>query len=224
MKIYYGKAVYDKKEINASLKVLKDKSLTLIDGPSVKSLETKIANSFGKKYGLMVNSGSSANLLALSALDLKKGSEIITTTLTFSTTVAPIYQLGLIPHFIDVGKNTFVANLDQIDKAINKKTKAIMIPNLLGNVPNWKKIFLLAKKYKLKIIEDSADTIGYKINNKNLGSFSDITTNSMYASHIITGAGFGGMVCFNDKKLYDKAKLLRGWGRSSAVFNEVRRY
>ncbi len=220
MKIYYGKAVYDKKEIQASLKVLKDKSLTLIDGPSVKSLETKIANSFGKKYGLMVNSGSSANLLALSALDLKKGSEIITTTLTFSTTVAPIYQLGLIPHFIDVGKNTFVANLDQIDKAINKKTKAIMIPNLLGNVPNWKKIFLLAKKYKLKIIEDSADTIGYRLNNKNLGKFSDITTNSMYASHIITGAGFGGMVCFNDKKTYDRAKLLRGWGRSSAIFNE----
>ena len=220
MKIYYGKAVYDKKEIQASLKVLKDKSLTLIDGPSVKSLETKIANSFGKKYGLMVNSGSSANLLALSSLNLNKGSEIITTTLTFSTTVAPIYQLGLIPHFIDVGKNTFVANLEQIEKAVNKKTKAIMIPNLLGNVPDWKKIFLLAKKYKLKIIEDSADTIGYKLNNKNLGKFSDITTNSMYASHIITGAGFGGMVCFNDKKLYEKAKLLRGWGRSSAVFNE----
>ena len=95
-----------------------------------------------------------------------------------------------------------------------------MIPNLLGNVPNWKRIFSLAKKYKLKVIEDSADTIGYKINNSNLGSYSDISTNSMYASHIITGAGFGGMVCFNDKKLYNKAKLLRGWGRSSAVFNE----
>ena len=220
MKIYYGKAVYDQKEIQASLKVLKDKSLTLIDGPAVKNLESKISKSFGKKYGLMVNSGSSANLLALASLNLKKGSEIITTTLTFSTTVAPIYQLGLIPHFIDVGKNTFIANLDQIKKAINKKTKAIMIPNLLGNVPDWKKIFLLAKKNKLKIIEDSADTIGYRLNKKNLGNYSDITTNSMYASHIITGAGFGGMVCFNDKKIYDKAKLLRGWGRSSAVFNE----
>ena len=220
MKIYYGKAVYDQKEIQASLKVLKDKSLTLIDGPAVKNLESKISKLFGKKYGLMVNSGSSANLLALASLNLKKGSEIITTTLTFSTTVAPIYQLGLIPHFIDVGKNTFVANLDQIKKAINKKTKAIMIPNLLGNVPDWKKIFLLAKKNKLKIIEDSADTIGYKLNKKNLGNYSDIATNSMYASHIITGAGFGGMVCFNDKKIYNKAKLLRGWGRSSAVFNE----
>ena len=78
----------------------------------------------------------------------------------------------------------------------------------------------MAKKNKLKIIEDSADTIGYKLNQKNLGKYSDVTTNSMYASHIITGAGFGGMVCFNDKKIYDKAKLLRGWGRSSAVFNE----
>jgi len=220
MKIYYGKAIYDKKEIQASLKVLKNKSLILIDGPAVKELENKISKSFGKRYGLMVNSGSSANLLALAALNLKKGSEVITTTLTFSTTVAPIYQLGLTPHFIDVGKNTFVANFDQIKKAINKKTKAIMIPNLLGNVPDWKKIFLLAKKNKLKIIEDSADTIGYKLNKKHLGKYSDITTNSMYASHIITGAGFGGMVCFNEKKIYDKAKLLRGWGRSSAVFNE----
>ena len=220
MKIYYGKAVYDRKEINASLKVLKNKSLTLIDGPAVKDLENKIAKSFGKKYGLMVNSGSSANLLALASLNLEKGSEIITTTLTFSTTVAPIYQLGLKPHFIDVGKNTFVANIDQIKMAINKNTKAIMIPNLLGNVPNWKNIFKIAKRKKIKIIEDSADTIGYRLNKKNLGKYSDITTNSMYASHIITGAGFGGMVCFNDKQLYDKAKLLRGWGRSSAVFNE----
>tara|TARA_A100001011_G_C14258973_1_gene821469 strand:- start:326 stop:1528 length:1203 start_codon:yes stop_codon:yes gene_type:complete len=220
MKIFYGKAVYDNKEINAANSVLKKKSLTLIDGPSVKTLEKKISKLFGKKYGLMVNSGSSANLLGLASLGLKKGSEIITPTLTFSTTVAPIYQLGLIPHFIDVEDKTFTAKIDQIAKAINKKTKAIIIPNLLGNVPNWQLISKIARKYNLKIIEDSADTIGYKINKKNYGRYSDITTNSMYASHIITGAGFGGIVCFNDKNLYDKAKLLRGWGRSSAIFNE----
>ena len=219
-KILYGKAVYDSKEINASLNVLKTKSYSLIDGPSVKDLEKKISSLFGKKYGLMVNSGSSANLLALASLNLKKGTEVITPTLTFSTTVAPIFQLGLIPHFIDVDNNSFTANISQIIKAINKRTSAIMIPNLIGNVPDWKKIFKIAKKYKLKVIEDSADTIGYSIKGKNYGRYSDITTNSMYASHIITGAGFGGMVCFNDKKLYDKAKLLRGWGRSSAVFNE----
>ena len=95
-----------------------------------------------------------------------------------------------------------------------------MIPNLLGNVPYWPAIYKIAKKHKLKIIEDSADTVGYTFNNKNFGKYSDITTNSMYASHIITGAGFGGIVCFNDKKLYNQAKLLRGWGRSSATFNE----
>ena len=220
MKIYYGKAIYNKKEINASLSVLKSKSLTLIDGPLVKELEKKISKLFGKKYGLMVNSGSSANLLALASLNLKKGDEVITPTLTFSTTVAPIYQLGLTPHFIDVESNSFVAKIDQIKKAINKKTKAIMVPNLLGNVPNWKNIFQIAKKKNIKIIEDSADTIGYRVQKKNLGKYSDITTNSMYASHIITGAGFGGMVCFNDKKTYERAKLLRGWGRSSAIFNE----
>ena len=95
-----------------------------------------------------------------------------------------------------------------------------MIPNLLGNIANWKKINLIAKKYKLKVIEDSADTIGYKVNNKSLGKYSDVTTNSFYASHIINGAGKGGIVCFNDKKQYLKAKLLRSWGRSSSLFDE----
>ena len=220
MKIFYGKAVYNNKEINAAINVLKNKSLTLIDGPSCKELEAKLAKTFGKKYGLMVNSGSSANLLALASLNLKKGSEVITPTLTFSTTVAPIYQLGLVPHFIDVEQNSFLSKISQIERCINKKTKAIMLPNLLGNVLDWKKIYIIAKKYNLKIIEDSADTVGYTLNNKNLGKYSDITTNSMYASHIITGAGSGGIVCFNDINTYQKAKLLRGWGRSSATFNE----
>ena len=78
----------------------------------------------------------------------------------------------------------------------------------------------IANKYSLKVIEDSADTIGYSVNGKNFGKFSDISTTSFYASHIVTGAGFGGMVCFNNKKLYEEAKILRGWGRSSATFNE----
>jgi CDP-6-deoxy-D-xylo-4-hexulose-3-dehydrase len=219
-KIYYGKAVYDNKEINAVVRVLKNNSLNLIDGPHVKILEKKVAKIFGKKYGLMVNSGSSANLLALSSFNFRKGSEIITPNLTFSTTVAPIYQLGLIPHFIGVLENKFIADPDQINKCINKKTVAIMIPNLLGNIPDRKKIYLIAKKNNLKVIEDSADTIGYKVDGKINGSYSDITTNSFYASHIINGAGSGGIACFNDYKLYQEAKLLRGWGRSSAIFNE----
>ena len=98
-----------------------------------------------------------------------------------------------------------------------------MIPNLLGNLPNWKEINRIAKKYKLKVIEDSADTIGYKINNKINSNNSDVATNSFYASHIVNGAGFGGIVCFNDNNIYKQAKLLRGWGRSSAIFNESER-
>ena len=219
-KIYYGKAVYNHKEINAVINVLKNSSLTLIDGPKVKELEKLVSKTFGKKYGLMVNSGSSANLLALSSFKFKKGSEVITPNLTFSTTVAPIYQLGLVPHFVGVEKNKFIVDPSQIEKCINKKTVALMIPNLLGNIADWKKINSIAKKYKLKVIEDSADTIGYTINNKNTGKYSDIATNSFYASHIINGAGTGGIVCFNDYKLYEHAKLLRGWGRSSATFNE----
>jgi len=219
-KVYYGKAVYDNKEINAVIKVLKNESLSLVDGHNVKKLEKTVSKIFGKKYGLMVNSGSSANLLALASFNFKKGSEIITPNLTFSTTVAPIYQLGLIPHFIGVVKNKFVADPHEIEKCINKRTVALMIPNLLGNIADWKTINKIANKYNLKVIEDSADTIGYTTNKKIIGNFSDVATNSFYASHIINGAGTGGMVCFNDQKLYERAKLLRGWGRSSTVFNE----
>ena len=219
-KIYYGKAVYNNKEINAVIKVLKNESLTLIDGKYVKKLEKIVSKIFGKKFGLMVNSGSSANLLALSSFNFKKGSEVITPNLTFSTTIAPIYQLDLVPHFIGVIKNKFVADIAQIEKCINKKTVALMIPNLLGNIAEWKKINKIAKKHNLKVIEDSADTIGYKINGKTSGKLSDVTTSSFYASHIINGAGSGGIVCFNDYKYYERAKLLRGWGRSSATFNE----
>ena len=138
-KVYYAKAVYGKNEINAVTNVLKNSALSLMDGKKVKEFEKKVSDLFGKKYGLMVNSGSSANLLAFASLNLKKGSEIITPTLTFSTTVAPIYQLGLKPKFIDVQPNKYVANIDHIIKAITNKTKAIIIPNLLGNIPDWKK-------------------------------------------------------------------------------------
>ena len=219
-KIYYGKAVYGKSEIQAVLKVLKNQSLSLMDGPNVKKLEKIVSKLFGKKYGLMVNSGSSANLLGLSSLKLKKNDEIITPALTFSTTLSPIIHLGLKPVFIDVEPNKFVIDIEQLKNNITKKTKALMIPNLLGNLPNWKEISLIAKKNNLLIVEDSADTIGYRFNNGTTGNLSDIVTTSFYASHVVTGAGFGGMVCFNDKKLYTQAKLLRGWGRSSAILGE----
>ena len=151
-KIYYGKAVYNNKEINAVLKVLKNNSLSLIDGSNVKKLEKEISKLFGKKYALMVNSGSSANLLALSSFNFKKGSEIITPNLTFSTTVAPIFQLDLIPKFIGVEKQKFIADTSHIEKAISKKTVAIMIPNLIGNIADWNKIYSIAKNISSKLL------------------------------------------------------------------------
>jgi len=216
-KIYYGRAVYDNKEIKAVLNVLKNKSLTLIDGENVKKLEKNVSKMFGKKYGLMVNSGSSANLLGLSSFNFKKGSEVITPNLTFSTTVAPIYQLGLIPHFIGVEKNKFVADTLQIEKCINKKTVAIMIPNLIGNIPNWKRIKKIATKHNLKIIEDSADTLGAKIDKKSTGFYSDMSITSFYGSHIISCAGNGGMLMLNNKQNYKKGLILRSWGRLSST-------
>ena len=185
-KIFYGRAVYDQKEISAVNRVLKKESLTLIDGKNVKKLENVIAKIFGKKYGLMVNSGSSANLLALSSLKLKKGSEVITPNLTFSTTVAPIYQLGLIANFVGVLNNKFIADPEQIKRAINKNTSAIMIPNLLGNIADWKVIYDIAKKKDIPVIEDSADTIGYRYKSGNTGKLSDIVTNSFYACLLYT--------------------------------------
>ena len=162
MKIYYGRAIYDNKEISAVVRVLKRNSFNLIDGPSVKKLEEKIAKLFGKKYGLMVNSGSSANLLALSSFNLKKGSEIITPSLTFSTTVSPLVQSGLIPLFIDVEKETMQMNTSLLKEISLEGVSAICVPNLIGNVANWEEIYQFAKENNLKTIEDSADTIGYK--------------------------------------------------------------
>jgi CDP-6-deoxy-D-xylo-4-hexulose-3-dehydrase len=104
--------------------------------------------------------------------------------LTFSTTIAPIYQLGFVANFIDVEKNKFIADISQIEKKINNKTRAILIPNLLGNIPDWKKIREIADKYKLYLIEDSADTIGYTVNKKTFGKFIGMTSSPIESSQI----------------------------------------
>ncbi len=217
LRVPYGFSVHGKEEINAVVGVLK-KNTAL--GDYTKRFENKIAKLFGKKYGVMVNSGSSANLLALEILNLPKGSEVITPILTFATTVAPIIQKGLVPVFVDVDKNTFLANMDQVEKAITKKTKALMIPSLMGNIPNMKKLAELAEKYNLWFIEDSCDTLGGKYNARPTGAYSHITTTSFYGSHIINGAGGGGMICVNDPAWVNRLVVLRGWGRQSSLFGE----
>ena len=178
-------------------------------GPKSVEFEQKIAREFGKKYGVFVNSGSSACLLAIASLDLEPGSEIITPALTFSTTLAPILQLGYKPKFIDSELNTYVPSVEQILEAITDKTKAIMVPNLIGNKPNWSMLRTQLNRINrndIIIIEDSADTVTETLQ-------SDISTTSFYASHVITAGGMGGMVMFNNKKYVKRALMYRDWGR-----------
>ena len=216
-KIPYGKNVYDNEEINAVLKTLK-KSTQM--GSAVNSFEQKISKLFSKKFGLMVNSGSSALMLALKVMDFKKDSEIITPCLNFGTAVSSIMLANLKPIFVDCQIETLQININKIEEKITKKSKALLIPNLIGNLPDWKKLRQLAKKYKLMIIEDSADTLGATIDNKPSGRFSDISITSFYGSHIISCAGNGGMFLTNNKDFFTRAKVLRSWGRMSTMIKD----
>ena len=217
MTITYGKSVHGNEEIAAVLKVLKNSTQM---GKNVISFEKKISTLFSKKHGIMVNSGSSALFLAFKVLNLKKQFNVITPVFTFGTTVAAIIENGLIPNFIDIEKDTYCIDVNKIERQINSKTIAICVPNLIGNLPDWKQIHFLAKKYKLFVIEDSADTLNAKINNKSSGFYSDISITSFYGSHIINCAGNGGMLCTSDKNFADDAKVYRSWGRSSSLFKD----
>jgi len=215
--ISYGKNVYNNAEITAVTKTLKN---TTQMGKSVSKFEKKIAFMFGKKYGLMVNSGSSALILAFKSLNLKKESEVITPCLNFGTAISSIMLNNLVPVLVDIDIRTLQINPELIEKKITKKTKAILIPNLIGNIPDWKKIKQIAKKNNLFIIEDSADTLGAKIENKPTGTFSDISITSFYGSHVISCAGNGGMLVTNNKSIYMKSKILRSWGRLSTLLKD----
>ncbi len=217
MRISYGKNVYDKKEINAVLNTLK-KSTQM--GVSVNNFEKKVAKLSSKKYGLMVNSGSSALILALKILNFPKGSEIIAPCLNFGTAISSIILSNLKPIFVDCEVDTLQIDIKKIEKKISKKTKALLIPNLIGNIPNWIEIKKLALKYNLKVIEDSADTLGAKINNKPTGVYSDISITSFYGSHVISCAGNGGILLTNNKNFFSKAKVLRSWGRMSSLIKD----
>ena len=219
-RVFYAQAVYGREEIDAVVNVLENQSLALMTGPSVTQFEARVAALFGKAYGLMVNSGSSANLLAIAALGLSPGNEVITPALTFSTTVAPLVQHGLVPVFVDVEADTYNIDAGLVEAMIGPKTRAMMIPNLIGNLPEWASLREIADRHGLKVIEDSADTIGSKYRGEPTGSLSDIATTSFYASHIVTCGGFGGAVCINDPELERRARLLRGWGRSSSILGE----
>ncbi|EKD89910.1 MAG: hypothetical protein ACD_32C00113G0019 [uncultured bacterium] len=211
-------ALHGKEEEERVLKVLREHRTIM--GREIEEFERRLAKIFEKEYGIMVNSGSSANLLAIELLNLPPGTEVITPILTFSTTVAPLIQKGLVPVFVDVLDGKYVIDADKVEAAISKKTKALMVPILMGNVPNLEKLQKIAKKHNLYYIDDSCDAITSLYKGKSSGAYSDISTTSVYGSHVITAGGNGGVVMVNKEELRDKAKVLRGWGRSSAIFSE----
>jgi len=219
IRIPYALAVYGAKEEKKVLDVMREHRTNM--GAETREFENRVAAAFGKKYGIMVNSGSSANLLAVELLNLPAGSEVITPVLTFATTVAPLVQKGLVPVFADVEEGKYTINVSQIEPLITKKTRALMIPLLFGNVPDLRRIKTIAKKHNLFFIEDSCDTLGATSRGTPSGKFSDISTTSFFGAHIITAGGNGGMLMVNDRFLRDRARVLRGWGRSSALFGET---
>ena len=194
---------YGEEEIKGVEECLRDGWLAGF-GKRTIEFENRVATLFVKKNGLFVNSGSSAILLALCALDLKPGDEIVTPACGFSTTVAPIVQLGLTPVFCDVDIDTYVTTIEYLKKVVTEKTKCLLLPNLIGNVPDWDAI--RTEFPHLILIEDSADTI-----TKNMCT--DISTTSFYASHVITAGGTGGMVMFNSDAHLKRATMFRDWGR-----------
>jgi CDP-6-deoxy-D-xylo-4-hexulose-3-dehydrase len=203
-----GMEAYGQEEIDAVAKCLQDGWLAGT-GKYTTEFEQKVATHFGKKYGLFVNSGSSAIILALSALELPPGSEVITPACTFATTVAPILQCGHVPKFVDVELTTYVPSVDSILSTISPTTRVILLPNLIGNCPDWKALregISELGRPDIILIEDSADTIVHT-------EWSDISTTSFYSSHVITACGSGGMVMFNSEDLLKRATMYRDWGR-----------
>ena len=183
-------------------------------------MERRIAELYDKPYGIMLNSGSSANYLGVELMNLPEGSEVITPALTFSTTVAPLVRNKLIPAFVDVEEGTYNLDVSKVEEMITDKTKALMIPNLIGNMPDWPKLREIADKHRLMVFEDSADTLGGTINGKSSGSYTDMSITSFYGSHVINCAGNGGMLCVRESEHFERGKLLRSWGRSSSLFVE----
>lgn len=210
--------VFGEKEIHAVVKTLHAGWLTT--GRVTAEFEQKIAKLFGKRYGLFVNSGSSANLLAFAAKKFPKGSEVITPACTFNTTFAPIIQSGLVPVLVDVIAGGYTLNVRELEKARSKKTVAVMVPHLIGNFVDMATVRAFCKKHKLVLIEDSCDTIGGLYHGKPSGKWSDITTTSFYASHLVTAGGAGGMLMTNDKKFRERARVIRDWGRGISRHDE----
>ena len=210
--------VIDEEDVLWGIESMMDAWLTA--GRFSLKLERELARYFGSRFSLLVNSGSSANLVAFYALTspklkeraIKPGDEIITVAAGFPTTINPMIQFGCIPVFLDVEIPTYNIKVEDIEKAISPKTKAIMLAHALGNPFNLSVVMAIAKKYNLWVIEDDCDSLGATYEGKKTGTFGDLATLSFYPAHHIT-MGEGGAVLINNASLKKVAESFRDWGR-----------
>ena len=217
--ILYAEAIFDENEVNSMVETLLHGWLAL--GSKGREFSTKFAQYLGVSKTVFVNSGSSANLLAIAALKsdkmpnpLKNGDEIITTAVTFPTTLNPIIQQGLVPKLIDININTLNIDTNLLTEAISSKTKALMIPHTLG-IPNDMDLIMdLVEDHNLFLIEDNCDALGSEYGGKKTGSFGILSTSSFYpAHHITTGEGGAVSIPDHDLNLYRIVRSIRDWGR-----------
>ena len=210
--------VLDEDDILMGVDSILDAWLTA--GRYSEEFERRLARYMGSRFSFLVNSGSSANLLAFYALTspklgeraIKPGDEIITVAAGFPTTINPMLQYGCIPVFLDIDIPTYNIKADQIESAITPKTKAIMLAHTLGNPFNLDIVMAVAKKYNLWVIEDDCDSLGATYNDKKTGTFGDLATLSFYPAHHIT-MGEGGAVLVNNAQLKKITESFRDWGR-----------
>lgn len=217
-KIIYGGALTGKEEQNAILDVVK-RNWWPLAGQGVK-MELEASKFLGLKYGILANSGSSAGLIALTALELPRGSEVIIPAVTFPTIFNIIIQCGLIPVVVDCEVGTYNIDISKLEKAISKKTKALIAVHAVGNPCDMPAIMKFAKKHKLYVMEDNCDGWGGTIGNTKVGAFGHISFTSFHAAHIVA-MGQGGGVFTNNKELARKVRMYRDWGRQSDIPRRV---
>jgi len=217
-KIHYAGRVYDEREMVAMVDAVLEFWLTM--GRYAEEFEAELGRFLGVSEVVFVNSGSSANLLAVATLcskelkgHLEQGDEVITPAVTFPTTVAPLIQNSLIPVFMDCELGTYNLDVSALEEAISEKTRALFAPHTLGNPCEMDEIMRLAEKWGLLVIEDACDALGSRFDGKHVGTFGHLGTLSFYPAHHIT-TGEGGAVITNDKKLAKIARSIRDWGRA----------
>ena len=200
-----------KKDIDKAINnVLKKQNFIL--GEDVHELEKEIAKYCGTKYAVSCASGTDAIILALRAYGIGKGDEVITTAYSFIASSEAIHRVGAKPVFCDISEGDFNLDPSKIQKAITKKTKAILAVHLYGQCADMVNINKIAKKYKLKVIEDACQAIGSKYKTKKAGNLSDAGAFSFFPTKNLGGYGDGGIITTNNKAAYEKMKVLRVHG------------